>query len=119
MESNSEEGIRMRKQFGPPRPIEIKIQNGSWEKYDGDYHQDHDHGHGPQIEGEDHEDEEPLSPTGRLFNEPNTNVHILAIMGFKTQIDLDVLKANLPSTLLKHPRFSSLLVSQINKTFNI
>ncbi|XP_010088855.2 O-acyltransferase WSD1 [Morus notabilis] len=31
-------------------------------------------------------------------------------MGFKTKIDLDVFKPNLPSTLLKHPRFSSLLV---------
>ncbi|KAL5571423.1 hypothetical protein UlMin_021020 [Ulmus minor] len=55
------------------------------------------------------EEEEPLSPAGRLFHEPNFNIHVIAIMGCKTKIYPDVFKANLPHTLLKHPRFSSLL----------
>lgn len=58
-------------------------------------------------------EEEPVSPAGRLFLEPNVNPHIIAIIGFKTSIDLNVAKAKLPHTLLKHPRFSSLLVRNI------
>lgn len=60
--------------------------------------------------------EEPVSPAGRLFNEPNFNVHILSIMGCKTKINLDSAKQKLPHTLLKHPRFSSLLVSLYTHT---
>ncbi|KAJ4827847.1 hypothetical protein Tsubulata_012993, partial [Turnera subulata] len=56
------------------------------------------------------EEEEPLSPSARLFHEPNFNVYIIAILGCKTRINPDILKANLPHTLLKHPRFSSLQV---------
>lgn len=56
-------------------------------------------------------EEEPLSPSALLFHEPNFNVHILAIMGSMNKICPDVLKANLGHTLLKHPRFSSLLVT--------
>lgn len=56
------------------------------------------------------EEEEPLSPAARLFHEPNFNVHVIAIMGCKTKICPHVVKANLPNTLLKHPRFSSLMV---------
>uniref|UniRef100_F6I6E0 Uncharacterized protein n=1 Tax=Vitis vinifera TaxID=29760 RepID=F6I6E0_VITVI len=56
------------------------------------------------------EEEEALSPVARIFHEPCLNVYVLAISGFKTRIDVDVVKANLGHTLLKHPRFSSLQV---------
>ncbi|XP_022759586.1 O-acyltransferase WSD1-like [Durio zibethinus] len=55
-------------------------------------------------------EEEPLSPASRLYHEPNFNVYVIAIMGCKTRIYPDVVKANLGDTLLKHPRFSSLQV---------
>ncbi|TYH63025.1 hypothetical protein ES332_D07G161700v1 [Gossypium tomentosum] len=55
-------------------------------------------------------EEEPLSPSSRLFHEPNFNVYVIAIMGCKTRIYPDVFKANLGHTLLRHPRFSSLQV---------
>lgn len=55
-------------------------------------------------------EEEPLSPAARLFHEPSFNVYIIAIMGCKTQICPQVVKANLVHTLLKHPRFYSLQV---------
>ncbi|KDP28488.1 hypothetical protein JCGZ_14259 [Jatropha curcas] len=55
-------------------------------------------------------EEEALSPVARLFHEPNFNVYIIAIMGCKTPIKPHIIKANLVHTLLKHPRFSSLLV---------
>ncbi|XP_024020962.1 O-acyltransferase WSD1 [Morus notabilis] len=90
---SDQEGIRLRKQG--LRPIETKFRNGSSSSGSEDIK----------------EEEEPLSPAGRLFHEPNFNVNVLAIMGCKTRIDPDVAlanaKANLPHTLLKHPRFSS------------
>lgn len=52
-----------------------------------------------QMAGEENMKEmkqEPLSPAARLFHEPNFNVHIIAIMGCKTKIYPDVVKANLP-----------------------
>ncbi|KAK8500389.1 hypothetical protein V6N13_028084 [Hibiscus sabdariffa] len=55
-------------------------------------------------------EEEPLSPSARLFHEPTFNVYVIAIMGCKTRIFPDVVKANLGHTLLRHPRFSSLQV---------
>ena len=60
-------------------------------------------------------DGEPVSPAGRMFHEPNFNVHIVAIMGSKHKIKPDIIKANLPNTLLKHPRFTSLLVRDNSK----
>ncbi|GAB4861592.1 hypothetical protein Ancab_036785 [Ancistrocladus abbreviatus] len=56
------------------------------------------------------EEDEPLSPGSRMFHEPDFNVHTLAIMGSKAPIDVDVIMSKLPYTLLKHPRFSSLVV---------
>ncbi|XP_034709429.1 O-acyltransferase WSD1-like isoform X2 [Vitis riparia] len=61
------------------------------------------------------EEEEPLSPAARIFHEPNFNVYIIAIMGWKTKMDLQVVKAQFPRTLLKHPRFSSLQVKDDDK----
>ncbi|TYI19363.1 hypothetical protein ES332_A07G160000v1 [Gossypium tomentosum] len=55
-------------------------------------------------------EEEPLSPSSRLFHESNFNIYVIAIMGCKTRIYPDVFKANLSHTSLRHPRFSSLQV---------
>ncbi|KAJ0086677.1 hypothetical protein Patl1_07740 [Pistacia atlantica] len=45
-----------------------------------------------------------------MFHEPNSNVYIIAMIGLKTKINAEVVKANLVHTLLKHSRFSSLQV---------
>lgn len=55
-------------------------------------------------------EEEPLSPSARLFHEPTFNVYILAIMGCKTRIKAEMAESCLGNTLVKHPRFSSLQV---------
>nr|XP_033517701.1 O-acyltransferase WSD1-like isoform X2 [Nicotiana tomentosiformis] len=51
-----------------------------------------------------------MSPTSRMFHEPNYNLYILAIMGWKVPINVDAMKAEIQGKLLKHPRFSSLQV---------
>lgn len=89
----SEEGLRWRKQA--LKPIKTKTENK------GEDCVNH------QVE------EEPLSPSARLFHEPHFNVYIIAILGCKTQIYPDIAKASLVHTLLKHPRFSSLQVLKI------
>ncbi|KAI9197529.1 hypothetical protein LWI28_000026 [Acer negundo] len=43
---------------------------------------------------------EPLSPMARMFHEPDSNIYIITMIGFKTQINPQVFKANLPHTLL-------------------
>lgn len=61
-------------------------------------------------------EEEPLSPSSRLFHEPNFNVHVLAILGMKTRINTEQApRDHLANTLLKHPRFSSLQVPVYSK----
>ncbi|KAF4384570.1 hypothetical protein F8388_003877 [Cannabis sativa] len=87
------------------KPIETETR----EMKGRDYSTDHQKSRNDVVFGEG-EEEEAVSPGGRMFHEPNFNVHVLAIMGSKFKIQLDVAKANLPITLLKHPRFSSLLV---------
>ncbi|KAF5442288.1 hypothetical protein F2P56_034962 [Juglans regia] len=62
-----------------------------------------------------HDHGEPLSPAARFFHAPRFNVYIIAIMGFKTRINPDVVKAGLEQTLVKHPRFSSKMVVDGNK----
>lgn len=64
-------------------------------------------------------EEEPLSPSALLFNEPNFNVHVLAIMGGSCKIYPQVVKDKLLHTLLKHPRFSSVQVLYILLIFVI
>lgn len=51
-----------------------------------------------------------VSPSSRMFHEPSYNVYVLAIMGWKVPIQVDSIKAELQSKMLKHPRFSSLQV---------
>ncbi|XP_059457512.1 wax ester synthase/diacylglycerol acyltransferase 11-like isoform X2 [Corylus avellana] len=58
---------------------------------------------------------QPLSPAARLFHSPRINCYIIAIMGCKTRINPDVVKAGLEQTLLKHPRFSSKLAVERGK----
>lgn len=92
-EKGSRVGFRMRKQL--LKPIETKKACKKNE--------------GKEMEMVTRE-EEPLSPAARLFHEPSFNLYIIAIMGCKTQICPQVVKANLVHTLLKHPRFYSLQV---------
>lgn len=65
-------------------------------------------------EGEgDHE--QPLSPIARLFHESGANVYIIAIVGMKTIINVDVFKADLLVNMTKNnPRLSSLQVEKKN-----
>ncbi|MBA0854804.1 hypothetical protein Goshw_005301 [Gossypium schwendimanii] len=59
--------------------------------------------------------DEPLSPAGRLFIDPKTDVVIHCIAISKNPIDLDVAKTALKSSVLvQHPRFCSLLVRDEN-----
>ncbi|XP_019240057.1 PREDICTED: O-acyltransferase WSD1-like isoform X5 [Nicotiana attenuata] len=51
-----------------------------------------------------------MSPTSRMFHEPNYNLYVLAILGWKVPINVDAMKAEIQGKLLKHPRFSSLQV---------
>ncbi|POO01188.1 O-acyltransferase [Trema orientale] len=63
-----------------------------------------------------------LSPATRIFHSLNYNSYIIAIIGFYTSIDPEVMKAGLEQTLIKHPRFSSKLVIDrgwIQTTVNI
>ncbi|KAK9060687.1 hypothetical protein SSX86_021393 [Deinandra increscens subsp. villosa] len=64
------------------------------------------------------EQNQPLSPMARLFHEPGFNVYIITMMGCKTKINPDVIKQNLVHSLLRHPRFSSLQVTD-KETGNI
>ncbi|KAJ6744675.1 O-ACYLTRANSFERASE WSD1-LIKE [Salix purpurea] len=54
---------------------------------------------------------QPLSPMARKFHEPESNVYIIIVIGFQTQINPEVVKANLVDTFLKQPRFSCLQVA--------
>ncbi|KAF2290479.1 hypothetical protein GH714_013580 [Hevea brasiliensis] len=55
-----------------------------------------------RVAKEDGEKEgQPLSPMARVFHEPNSNVYIVVIMGFKTPINPDVVKIK-AQTFLKH-----------------
>ncbi|KAJ9551003.1 hypothetical protein OSB04_015048 [Centaurea solstitialis] len=56
------------------------------------------------------DDEQPLSPVARMFHEPGANVYIIIIFGMKTLINPDVFIANIPDSICKNQRFSSLQV---------
>ncbi|GFP81106.1 o-acyltransferase wsd1 [Phtheirospermum japonicum] len=61
------------------------------------------------------DEEEPGSPGARLMQTPGFNLCILAVMGYKTMIDVDLFKKELNRTLVKHPRFSSLMIVKSKK----
>ncbi|XP_019188382.1 PREDICTED: O-acyltransferase WSD1-like isoform X2 [Ipomoea nil] len=89
-------GLRWRKQSGL-KAIQTKI--GKVAEIEMKAEED-DNGYG----------EEPLSPSARMFHQPNFNVHVIAVMGSKCTIQPQLVKQNLVHTLLKHPRFTSVLV---------
>jgi len=57
------------------------------------------------------EEEEPMTPKGAIFRHPYKDSYILVIIGQGKQVDLPSLKATLQSNLVKHKRFSSIVVS--------
>ncbi|BFG41863.1 hypothetical protein CerSpe_281380 [Prunus speciosa] len=55
--------------------------------------------------------DEPITPIGRFFLQPQMDQIIHCTMGFKNPIDIAAIKSHLKtSLLLSHPRFSSLMV---------
>ncbi|XP_057450376.1 wax ester synthase/diacylglycerol acyltransferase 11-like [Lotus japonicus] len=55
--------------------------------------------------------DEPLTPAGRLFLQPEMNQIIHCVLGLKNPIDIDSVKSLISdSVMLKHPRFTSLMV---------
>lgn len=65
------------------------------------------------LEGRDDQDGQPLSPMAQFFNQPGSNVYIMATMGFRTRLQPDIVKPVLMNIFVKHPRFSSLQVRTI------
>ncbi|XP_010503567.1 PREDICTED: O-acyltransferase WSD1-like [Camelina sativa] len=63
------------------------------------------------LEGEK-EDEQPLSPAARLFHAPEFNCNIISVIGIKSKMDPDVIMRGFKQTFIRHPRFSSKLVSE-------
>nr|XP_017217931.1 PREDICTED: O-acyltransferase WSD1-like isoform X2 [Daucus carota subsp. sativus] len=67
------------------------------------------------ISAGDHEgttmEDEPLSPSARLFQSPQLNLSVLIVLGSKTLIDANTVKYGLMNSSAQHPRFSSLLVT--------
>ncbi|KAL8205168.1 hypothetical protein R6Q57_008719 [Mikania cordata] len=57
-------------------------------------------------------DDEPLSPAGRLFVQPATHQIINCVIGLERPIELESVRTVISDSLMiKHPRFSSLLVT--------
>ncbi|KAK3161580.1 hypothetical protein QOZ80_1BG0078950 [Eleusine coracana subsp. coracana] len=65
----------------------------------------------PEARADDDGEEEPVSPTGRLFREPHFNCYIVCVMGFGAPVDLPATRAGVAATLARHPRFCSVQVS--------
>ncbi|KAL5227019.1 hypothetical protein ABZP36_015284 [Zizania latifolia] len=59
---------------------------------------------------EEEELEEPVSPAGRLFREPQFSCHIVCAFGLAAPIDMPALRAGVEATLARHPRFCSIQV---------
>lgn len=57
------------------------------------------------------EEEEPVSPVGRLFLEPRFRWYIVCVLGLGAPVDLAALRAGIAATLLRHPRFCSVVRS--------
>ncbi|EOA26120.1 hypothetical protein CARUB_v10019546mg [Capsella rubella] len=58
------------------------------------------------------EDDQPLSPAARLFHAPEFNCNIVSVIGLKSKIDPDVIIRGSKQTFIRHPRFSSIMVSE-------
>ncbi|CAL9247069.1 unnamed protein product [Arabidopsis halleri] len=61
------------------------------------------------------EEEQPLSPAARVFHSPEFNCYVISVIGVKKKIEPDVIIEGLKQSLIRHPRFSSKLVSNGNK----
>ncbi|KAF8097713.1 hypothetical protein N665_0283s0017 [Sinapis alba] len=61
------------------------------------------------------EDGQPLSPAARVFHAPEFNCYVISVIGVKKKIEPDVIIEGLKQTLIRHPRFSSKMVSRRNK----
>ncbi|PIN27132.1 Long-chain-alcohol O-fatty-acyltransferase [Handroanthus impetiginosus] len=61
------------------------------------------------------EQEEPASPTARLMQTPAFNLCILSVFGYMTTIDAVLFRKCLEDTFMRHPRFSSILVTNDKK----
>ncbi|KAL9684879.1 hypothetical protein QQ045_022321 [Rhodiola kirilowii] len=53
--------------------------------------------------------EEPMSPAGRLFHTRGLNCFVIAVIGLSKELDVELVKTGLQQSLVKHPRFSSLM----------
>ncbi|GAB2293957.1 hypothetical protein Dimus_028171 [Dionaea muscipula] len=63
-----------------------------------------------RVVAADDQVKEPMSPGARLLQAPSMDSYVIATMGSKKIIDIDVIREGLKQTLIKHPRFSSKLV---------
>ncbi|KAF3435427.1 hypothetical protein FNV43_RR22516 [Rhamnella rubrinervis] len=55
--------------------------------------------------------DEPLTPAGRLFHQPEMNQVIHCVVGLKNSLDIDSIKSQVRNSMfIKHPRFTSLMV---------
>ncbi|MED6217762.1 hypothetical protein PIB30_020558 [Stylosanthes scabra] len=61
--------------------------------------------------GREWEEDEPLTPAGRLFAQPEMRQIIHCVIGTQNPLDIDSIKSELHNcAMLQHPRFTSLLV---------
>ncbi len=71
-------------------------------------------GAGALGEGEpESTEEEPVTPAGRMFLQPDLCCTILCTMGFQKTINLESFKQAVKNTLVKHKRFTSIVVSLV------
>jgi len=73
----------------------------------------------PHISGDEKEEEQPLSPAARLFHAPEFNCNIISVIGFKSKLDPCVFIRGFKESFIRHPRFSSKLVSRLPSKFQI
>ncbi|KAJ7568319.1 hypothetical protein O6H91_01G027800 [Diphasiastrum complanatum] len=57
----------------------------------------------------DGEQREPVTPAGRMFNQPIFDCYVICIVGFKNMIDIPTIKTGLQQTFVQHKRFSSIM----------
>lgn len=55
-------------------------------------------------------EEEPVTPAGRVFMQPDLNCYIICTLGFQKLINVAEFKKTLSETLVNHKRFHSVLV---------
>ena len=67
---------------------------------------------------EEVEEEQPLSPAARVFHAPEFNCYIISVVGLNNKIEPDMIIEGIKQTLMRHPRFSSKLVSHTLNRFS-